>query len=356
MPLMNSRACSFVIVVALLISVLLAHLVSGAIAGLVVFVVSRRLASLLQRVQGRFTLPASGAALALVIGAVVATLLGRAAAVWHIVHGRDIAGVTAMLADTLGRVHSMLPHWLDIYLPVRVDDARVAAISFLKRYEAQVSAAGMGTLRGCAQVLIGVVLGAMVAAQRFAAPNKHLALSAALLERIRALRLAFEHVLFAQVKISLLNATLSALYLLVCLPVAGVHVPFAKTLVLFTFIAGLVPVVGNLVSNTMIVIASLGAGSFDAAVASLVFLVLVHKIEYLTNARFVGSEIQAHAWEIILGMVLMESIFGLPGVVVAPILYAWVKGELRAANLIGLKTETGSAAKAVERIGKRAGV
>ena len=353
MSIKPSRACSYVIVAALVLGILLLHLVSGAIAGLLVFVVSRRLACVLQRVRGRFTaLPASGAALVLVVGAVVAALLGACAGVWHLVQGRDVAGVTAMLADTLGSMHSSVPHWVDVYLPVNVDDARLRALELVKRYQEQLSAAGMGTLRGGAHVLIGVVVGAMVAAQRFDLPSSHLPLSAALIERIEALRLAFERVIFAQVKISLLNATLSALYLLVCLPAAGVHVPFAKTLVLITFIAGLVPVVGNLASNTMIVIASLGV-SFHAAIAAIVFLVVIHKLEYFANARFVGGEIKARAWEIILSMVLMESIFGLPGVIVAPILYAWVKGELRAAGLIGLKGAPGTAGAALSRMRDR---
>ncbi|MGF6440228.1 AI-2E family transporter [Paraburkholderia youngii] len=350
MSIKTSRACSCVIVAALVLGILLLHLVSGAIAGLLVFMVSRRLACVLQCMRGRFTaLPASGAALALVVGTVVAALLGAGAGVWHLVQGQDVAGVTAMLADTLGSMHSSVPHWIDAYLPVNVDDARLRALEFIKRYQEQLSAAGMGTLRGCAHVLIGLVVGAMIAAQRFDLPSRHLPLSAALMERIEALRLAFERVIFAQVKISVLNATLSALYLLVCLPAAGIHVPFAKTLVLITFIAGLVPVVGNLASNTMIVIASLGV-SFHAAIAASVFLVVIHKLEYVANARFVGSEIKARAWEIILSIVLMESIFGLPGVIVAPILYAWVKSELSAAGLVGLKRAPGTAAEALAHV------
>jgi predicted PurR-regulated permease PerM len=350
MSINTTRVCSYLIVAALVLGILFLHLVSGAIAGLLVFVVSRRLAKLLLRVRGRFTtLHASGFALALVVGTVVAALLGAAAGVWHLMQGQDIAGMKAMLADTLGSMHSAVPKWLDAYLPASIDDARVAALDFIKRDQDQVSAAGMRTLRGGAQVLIGVVLGAMIAAQRFELPGKHLPLSAALMERIAALRLAFERMLFAQVKISLLNSTLSALYLLVCVPAVGIHVPFAKTLVLVTFIAGLIPVVGNLASNTMIVVVSLGV-SFHAAIAAVVFLVVIHKLEYLWNARFVGGEIHARPWEIILCMVLMESVFGLPGVIVAPVLYAWVKGELREAGLVGLKKTPGPVAVALPRV------
>ena len=33
-------------------------------------------------------------------------------------------------------------------------------------------------------------------------------------------------------------------------------------------------------------------------------------------------------------MLLMEAVFGLPGVVAAPIVYAWVKDELKSAGLV----------------------
>jgi predicted PurR-regulated permease PerM len=92
--------------------------------------------------------------------------------------------------------------------------------------------------------------------------------------------------------------------------------------------------VGNLLSNGVIVLVSLGV-SLHAAIASLVFLILVHKLEYFANAKIVGRNIEARAWEIILAMVFMETLFGLVGVVVAPILYAYLKFELKRAELIG---------------------
>ena len=98
-----------------------------------------------------------------------------------------------------------------------------------------------------------------------------------------------------------------------------------------TLVAGLLPVVGNLVSNTAIVVLSFGTAPWLALV-SLGFLVGVHKLEYLVNARIVGNRIGAEAWEIFLSIVVLEVAFGVPGVVLAPILYAWAKGELRRRN------------------------
>ena len=64
------------------------------------------------------------------------------------------------------------------------------------------------------------------------------------------------------------------------------------------------------------------------ALASLAFLVVIHKLEYFLNARIIGSHIQSRVWELLLAMLLMEAAFGLPGLVAAPIYYAYLKREL----------------------------
>jgi predicted PurR-regulated permease PerM len=95
----------------------------------------------------------------------------------------------------------------------------------------------------------------------------------------------------------------------------------------------MLPVVGNLVSNTVIVVISLGI-STGVGVASLLFLVLIHKVEYFMNARIVGHEVQATAWELLAAMLLLEAIFGIPGLVAAPVVYAWLKAEVKEQQMI----------------------
>ena len=110
------------------------------------------------------------------------------------------------------------------------------------------------------------------------------------------------------------------------LPLFDLSLPLTKTLIAVTFLAGLLPVIGNLISNTAITVISLSV-SFEVAVASLVFLILIHKLEYFINARIVGTSINARAWEILLWMLVMERLFGMVGVVAAPVFYAWFKEE-----------------------------
>ena len=74
--------------------------------------------------------------------------------------------------------------------------------------------------------------------------------------------------------------------------------------------------------------------SHVVAVASLVFLVAIHKLEYVLNAYIVGIQVHAHAWELLLSMVVMEAAFGLPGLIAAPIYYAYLKDELMSRKLV----------------------
>ena len=67
---------------------------------------------------------------------------------------------------------------------------------------------------------------------------------------------------------------------------------------------------------------------------ALAFLILIHKLEYFLNARIVGGQIRARAWELLVAMLVFEAAFGLPGLVAAPIFYAYIKAELEAERLI----------------------
>jgi predicted PurR-regulated permease PerM len=144
---------------------------------------------------------------------------------------------------------------------------------------------------------------------------------------------AFRRIVFSQVRISALNTLLTAIYLALVLPAFGIYLPFLKVMIAVTFIVGLLPVIGNLISNTVIVLVSFSVSPW-VAVASLAFLVIIHKLEYFVNARIIGSRIKARAWELLLAMLVMDAWFGVPGLIAAPIYYAYVKDELTTRKLI----------------------
>ena len=185
-------------------------------------------------------------------------------------------------------------------------------------------------------ILIGIIIGAMLSFHRLKMrKNRHKMplFKAELMRRIVTFETSFERVFLAQVKISLIDTFLTGLYLYLVLPLFGVDLPFKMTVLIVAFIVGLIPVAGNLISNTIIIILSLGA-SLYVALASLVFLVVIHKLEYFLNAKIIGSEIESSAWELLVAMVVFERIFGIGGIIVAPVYYAYLKNELKLRKLI----------------------
>jgi len=237
------------------------------------------------------------------------------------------------MGEILERWRAVLPASVVENFPDDIDQLKTVLVQGLRGHTSEVEQFGAHTGRVLAHIVIGLVVGALVAL-REVEPGRTLGpLASALQERARRLCRAFRRVVFAQVRIASINTLLTAAYLIVALPLFGVHVPLAKTLVLVTFVTGLLPVVGNLISNTLIVFVSVSV-SVSVAMSSLVFLVIIHKLEYFLNAKIVGSEINARAWEMLLAMMVMEAAFGLPGLVAAPIYYAYVKDELTSRQLI----------------------
>lgn len=167
---------------------------------------------------------------------------------------------------------------------------------------------GQDVWRTLVHILIGMIIGGMIAVSHEAGDIEPGPLPHALAQRVRLLGAAFRSVVFTQVRISALNTILTAVYLLGLAPLIDSKLPLSKTMIAVTFIAGLLPVIGNLISNTVIVVVSLSVSPL-MAVSSLLFLVVIHKLEYFVNARVMGGEIRARAWELLLAMVVMDSIW-----------------------------------------------
>jgi predicted PurR-regulated permease PerM len=313
--------------------VLVLHLLPALIAGLLVFELVHVIANLLpRRLFGSRARVAAVAAIAALVVAVLGAAIVGAAAFFR----SDTGNLTALLskmAEIIDSTRGALPEWVVDSLPSGADELREAISHWLREHAPEVRLAGAEAGRALAHVLVGLVIGAIIALREAVAESAQKPLAAALIERATRLGESFRRVVFAQLRISALNTLFTALYLAAALPLAGVHLPFTKTLITITFIVGLLPVIGNLVSNTAIVIVSLAASPFVAA-ASLVFLVVIHKLEYFLNARIVGSRIRARAWELLLAMLAMEAAFGLAGVIAAPIYYAYLKQELAERGMV----------------------
>ena len=313
--------------------VLHVHLLPALIAGLLVVELVRTLHPLFARQLS--TRRAKGLALGLVallvVGAVSAAGIGIVAFMRS--EGGSLSVLLAKMADILETSRASLPPWLASYLPNDHQGISDSLSLWLREHAADLQQFGKDTGRLLAHILLGLIIGALVSLRDAFARDRAGPLSRALAERLLRLGEAFRRVVFAQVRISAINTALTALYLAVLLPSFGVSLPLTKTMIVVTVVAGLLPVIGNLISNTVIFVVSL-ANSAAIALSSLTFLVVVHKLEYFLNARIVGSQIRASAWELLTAMLVMESAFGLPGLVAAPICYAWLKDELTTRGLV----------------------
>ena len=117
------------------------------------------------------------------------------------------------------------------------------------------------------------------------------------------------------------------------LPLWDLDLPYTPALITLTFVAGLVPIVGNLLCNAVITLVGLSVSPV-AAVACLAFLILIHKAEYVINAKVVGRRTHMGVWELLSVMFVAEAVFGPAGLVAAPLFYAYLKKELEAARLV----------------------
>jgi predicted PurR-regulated permease PerM len=267
----------------------------------------------------------------LVIGALVGAGFGISA--FFRSEGASPAALLDRMADILASSRSSLPAWIADRLPPDTDTLRQTIVEWLRLHASELQRMGRVFGVELVHILIGMVIGAIICFREArGTADKSLLLREAS-ERIATLAHAFRGVVFAQVKISAINTVLTAIYLVGILPMFGVQLPFGKALVAVTFICGLLPVIGNLISNTVILVVSLSV-SFFVALGSFAFLVVIHKLEYFLNARIVGGEIKASSWELLCAMVAFEAAFGMPGLFAAPIYYAYVKAELRNFHLI----------------------
>lgn len=330
-----AEIASFVIMALGLFLVLHLHLLAALVGGLAVYELVHLLAGRLPffRAGGREGRKVVAITLlaALIVAALIFSTLGILA-FFRSGQG-NLPALLGKMADVLDSSRDHLPGWIAQEIPDNAEDLKNDVVAWLREHAGALQSLGAEVGRTFLHGLIGMIIGAMVSLHETRKGATRTPFVRALIERADRLGDAFRRIVFAQARISALNTFLTGLYLIVVLPLLGVSLPFTKTLIAITFLAGLLPVVGNLISNTVIVVVSFSF-SLGAAIGSLVFLVVIHKLEYFVNARIVGTEIQARAWELLLVMLAMESAFGMAGLIAAPIYYAYVKHELKTRGLI----------------------
>ncbi len=326
---------SWVIAGLLLVIIVKFHLLSAVFAGFAVYELVYLLVQLLrlQKLAGKWAKVVAVALLAAMIVSLLTVIFFLTAA---FIRGSAAAlpNLVTSMADILATSRDHLPAGLEDNLPQNVEELKMAIAAWLKAHAGDLQIVGHESLRAGVHILIGMVIGGILSLREVLPRETAIPpLSEALLRRIDRFGDAFRRVVFAQVRIAAINSFLTWLYLGVVLPMMGYELPYTKVLIGVTFMAGLLPVIGNLVSNSVIVTVSLSM-SFMLALTSLAFLVIIHKLEYFLNAHIIATRIRCKAWELLVAMMFMEAVFGFRGLVAAPVFYAYIKDELTSRGLI----------------------
>ncbi|HZR20263.1 MAG TPA: AI-2E family transporter [Verrucomicrobiae bacterium] len=261
-----------------------------------------------------------------------------------------LAGITYGLGHFATRTFQALPEIADKSIPRIIefakkyqielpftdyDSLKDAAIDIGKdqtRYLGNVAKAA----KGATTQFLYLIVGCVVAIGIFLNPRFELARTAQsapgnlysrcceqIAARFRLFYQSFVTVMGAQIVISAINTVLTAIF------VIAVQLPYAVVVIGVTFLCGLLPVIGNLLSNAIIVAIGFTVSPKMALVA-LVFLIVVHKLEYFLNSKIVGDRIGNPLWLTLLALVLGERLMGVPGMILAAVVLNYIKLEASA--------------------------
>jgi len=257
-----------------------------------------------------------------------------------------VVGIGYGLVVFSHRAYKALPEIADRTIPAVVEFAekkgielpfsdyaslKTTALAAVKDRVANVSHYAREFVFQAALILIGIVVAAsLFLDKRWGTESDSQTSSDSLYANVvRELAMRFEtfyrsfcKVMGAQIIISLINTSLTAVFL------AWNGFPYALVIVVLTFLFGLLPIVGNLMSNTLVVgVAFTMPNGPQKALFALVFLIVIHKLEYFLNSKIIGDRIKNPMWLTLIGIVLGEKLMGIPGMVLAPIVLHYIKVE-----------------------------
>ena len=235
------------------------------------------------------------------------------------------------LAGTVLEIRQKLPPNLAAHLPDELVAAQAWLAAYLQSQASALTGFGSAGLQGGLLAFVGLVVGALIVGTP--GHQQPAPLRAAVRVRARHFIGAFRQIVVAQFWIATFNAVCTSAFLFGVLPLLDVQVPYSGMLVALTFFAGLIPIVGNLLCNGVLTLAGMSVAPM-VGLACLMFLIAIHKFEYVINAKVVGKRTGTTAWELLTVRFVGEAIFGVAGLVAAPLYYAYVKRELLEAGLV----------------------
>ncbi len=140
--------------------------------------------------------------------------------------------------------------------------------------------------------------------------------------RVRLFYYYFKRVMGGQLVIATINTGISALVIL------GLGLPQRVALLLTVFVCGLLPIVGNLISNSIVTLVALASIGVWGALVCVGVLVGVHKLEYFLNSKIIGDIVKLPMAVILASLVVCEVVLGFVGLILAVPLTLFVRHEL----------------------------
>lgn len=312
-----SPAISFVIALLLAVVVMFFHLLPGLLALCLALVLTQAVA---QRLHSTWAAALVMVVMAFVLGLGVWVLVGFGGSVLA-----QYQALLQHLAHTVMEIRNKLPPELAAHLPEGLESIQAEIAAYLQSQAHALAGVGTAVLEGVVLAIVGWLIGAIMVGTPTPPVGKPLGRAL----RLRGARFlsGFRQIVVAQFWIAAFNASCTAVFLLAVLPLAGVHMPYAPALIVFTFVAGLIPIVGNLLCNVVLTVVGVAISPL-VGLSCLIFLVVIHKAEILINAKVVGKQTRTATWELLIVLFVSEAVFGLQGLVAGPLLYAYIKREL----------------------------
>ena len=131
----------------------------------------------------------------------------------------------------------------------------------------------------------------------------------------------------AQLIISLINTILTFIILVI------LQIPHKISLIVLVFIFGLLPVIGNIISNILICSAAFIWAGLWQVVAALIFLISIHKLEYFLNSKIIGHFTSMPIYITLLSLLIGEMLFHISGMVIAIPTVLFIREELRSIQI-----------------------
>jgi predicted PurR-regulated permease PerM len=139
--------------------------------------------------------------------------------------------------------------------------------------------------------------------------------------RLRIFYVYFRRVMGGQVIIAIINTLISSVVIFAL----DLRHPFLMVFVVF--FCGLFPVVGNLMSNSVLTINAFVSTGMWGTFVCLVLLVGVHKLEYILNSRIIGGIVHLPMAISLGALIFCEVLLGIPGLILAIPLVLFVRHE-----------------------------